>query len=153
MAAGPGEAGPGGVTTQQKLGAGALATVLAVLTLVLSSQSLPVIQFMFGELRVFAGLPLFGPVLVAAAVGTVAPFWLPHLLPASWPAHRTLRVTRLLGFCIALGMVAVRYPSAIGVQYGLFAGSLAYMGYTMASACLYRRLGHKPCSLREDGDK
>lgn len=136
------------MTTGQKVGAGALATVLAVLTLVLSSQSLPVIQFLFGELRTFAALPMFGPVMVAALVGTVAPFWLPHVLPACWPAHRTLRVTRLLGFGIAFVMVAARYPSAIGVQYGLFAGSAAYMGYTMASAGLYRLLGHKPPSLQ-----
>ena len=139
------------MTTSQRVGAGALATALAVLTLLLSSQSLPVIQFLFGELRTFAGLPLFGPVLIAAVVGTAVPFWLPHLLPPAWPAHKTLRVTRLLGFCIALGMVASRYPSAIGVQYGLFAGSLAYMGYTMASALLYRH-ARKPPSLCDGGD-
>ena len=139
------------VTTSEKVGAGALATVLAVLTLVMSSQSLPVLQFFFGEIRTFAGLPLFAPVLMAALVGTIVPFWLPHLLPATWPSHKTLRVTRLLGFCTALAMVASRYPSAIGVQYGLFAGSLAYMGYSMASALLYRHV-RKPASLCDAPD-
>lgn len=142
------------MTTGQKVGAGALATVLAVMTLVLSSQSLPVMQFLFGELRTFAGLPMFGPTVVAALVGTIAPFWLPHLLPGSWPPNKTLRVTRLLGFGISMVMVAARYPSAIGVQYGLFAGSLAYMGYTMASTFVYQCIGRKPASLQgspEDG--
>lgn len=133
---------------QKAVGAGALATVLAVLTLLLSSQSLPVIQFLFGELRAFAALPLFGPVTIAMVVGAVAPGWLPHFLPDCWPAHRTKRVTRLLGFGIAFVMVVCRYPSLIGLQYGLFAGSGAYMLWTMLASFIYRTAPHvQPPSL------
>lgn len=140
--------------SQKAVGAGIGVSLLAVLTLVLSSQSLPVIQFLFGELRAFAALPLFGPVVVAMVVGAISPAWLPHVLPESWPAHRTKRVTRLLGFCIAFGMVTVRYPSAIGLQYGLFAGSGAYMLWTMGASFFYRTVPKaEPPSLKaDDGD-
>lgn len=127
------------MTSGQKAGT-TLAGVLAVLTLVLASQSLPVIQFLFGEFRAFATLPLFGPVLVAVIVGSIAPAWLPHALPSSWPSHRTKRVTRLLGFCIAFAMVVVRYPSLIGLQYALFAGSGAYMLWTVGAGFYYRHM-------------
>lgn len=118
------------------------AGVLAVLTLLLASQSLPVIQFLVGELKVFAALPLFAPIVIAAIVGAIAPAWLPHMLPASWPPHRTKRVTRLLACGIAFVMVIWRYPSAIGFQYGLFAASMAYVVWTMLSGYVYRKMPH-----------
>jgi len=101
------------MTTGQKAGAGIGVTVLAILTLVLSSQALPFFQWAWGELKLLAALPLFGPTLVASIVGGIAPAWLPHFLP-----HRTMRATRLLGFGGAFLMVTWRYPSAIGIQCG-----------------------------------
>lgn len=137
------------MTTGQKTSAGIGVTILAVLTLVLSSQSLPVIQWIFGEFKVLAGLPLFAPTTIAMLVGAGAPAWLPHVLPPCWPAHRTMRVTRLLGFGIAFVMVFWRYPSAIGFQYGLFAGTGAYVTWTMASSFYYRlRPQAQPESLK-----
>lgn len=138
------------MTDGQKTGT-TLATVLAVLALVMGSQSLPFLQWVFGEFKVMAGLPLFAPVTIAVVVGAAAPAWLPHVLPATWPAHRTKRVTRLLGFGIAFVMVAARYPSAIGLQYGLFAGTGAYVLWTMVSSFVYRTLPQtKPKSLDDD---
>jgi hypothetical protein len=138
------------MTPPQKTGT-ALAGVIAVLTLLLASQSLPVLQFIFGELRTFANLPLFGPVVVAALVGAVAPSWLPHLVPSSWERHTTKRVTRLLGSSIAFLMVFWRYPNAIGAQYGLFAGTMAYVLYTMGSSLFYRHFPQaEPESMKTD---
>lgn len=138
------------MTNTQKTGT-ALAGLMAVLTLLLASQSLPVMQFLFGELRTFANLPLFGPVVVAALVGAVAPAWLPYLVPPSWERHVTKRVTRLLGFAISFGMVFWRYPNAIGAQYGLFAGSMAYMLWTMGSSLFYRHFPQaEPPSMKPD---
>lgn len=140
------------MTAGQKTGAGIGVTVLAVLTLVLSSQSLPVIQWLFGEAKTLFGLPLFAPTTIAMLVGAGAPAWLPHVLPAQWPAHRTMRVTRLLGFGIAFVMVFSRYPSALGAQYGLFAGTGAYALWTMGSSFVYRMRPHmQPPSLKDDG--
>lgn len=139
------------MTTPQKVGAGAGATVLAILALVLSSQALPFFQWIFGEFKVLAGLPLFMPTTIAMLVGAGAPAWLPHVLPPCWPAHRTMRVTRLLGFGIAFVMVFCRYPSAIGFQYGLFAGTGAYVLWTMAAGFYYRvRPQAQPESLKGD---
>lgn len=138
------------MTTGQKTGT-ALAGVMAVLTLLMASQSLPVMQFLFGEVRTFASLPLFGPVAVAAIVGAVAPAWLPHLVPARWERHATKRVTRLLGFSVAFVMVFSRYPNAIGAQYGLFAGTAAYVLYTMGSSLFYRHFPKaEPPSMKPD---
>lgn len=138
------------MTTGQKASAGIGVTVLAVLTLVLSSQSLPVIQWMFAEIKLLFALPLFAPTVIAMLVGAGAPAWLPHVLPACWPAHRTMRVTRLLGFGIAFVMVFSRYQSAIGAQYGLFAGTGAYVLWTMASGFYYRMRPHsQPESLKD----
>ncbi|MEF3081879.1 hypothetical protein V3391_06585 [Luteimonas sp. SMYT11W] len=139
------------MTTQQKVGAGAGAILLAILTLVLSSQSLPFFQWVWAELKVLGALPLFAPTLMASIVGGFAPAWLPHFLPPHWPAHRTMRVTRLLGFGIASLMVICRYPSAIGIQYGLFAGTGAYVVWTIASGLFYRmRPNAQPESLKSD---
>lgn len=137
------------MTTPQKVGAGAGATILAILALVLSSQALPFFQWVFGEVKVMAGLPLFMPTAIAVFVGAVAGAWLPGFLPATWPAERTTRVTRLLASGVAFLMVACRYPSAIGVQYGLFAASGAYVLWTMASGYYYRmRPQAQPESLK-----
>lgn len=139
------------MTAQQKVGAGAGAILLAILTLVLSSQSLPFFQWVWTELKVLAALPLFAATVIAAIVGGFAPAWLPHTLPECWPAERTMRVTRLLGFGIASLMVVCRYPSAIGIQYGLFAGTGAYVVWTIASGAFYRmRPNAKPESLKGD---
>lgn len=139
------------MTTQQKVGAGAGAILLAVLSLVLSSQALPFFQWMWAELKLLAALPLFAPTVIASIVGGVAPAWLPHILPRCWPAHRTMRVTRLLGFGIAFVMVACRYPSAVGIQYGLFAGTGAYVVWTVGSGLFYRMRPHaQPESLKGD---
>lgn len=138
------------MTNGQK-GGTALAGLGAVLTLVLASQSLPAVQFLFGEIRTFASLPLFGPVVVAAVVGAVAPAWLPHLVPPSWARHTTKRVTRLLGFSIAFVMVFWRYPSPVGAQYGLFAGTAAYVLYTIGSSLFYRHFPQaEPPSMKPD---
>lgn len=138
------------MTNGQKSGT-ALAGVGAVLTLLLASQSLPVLQFLLGELRLFASLPLFGPVVVAAVVGAVAPSWLPYLVPPAWERHTTKRVTRLLGFCIAFAMVICRYPNAVGAQYGLFAGTMSYVLYTMGSSMFYRHFPKaEPESMKPD---
>jgi hypothetical protein len=135
------------VTTAQKTGT-ALATALAILTVVLGSQSLPVIKFLFGELRAVLALPLTVPVMVAVIVGAVSMSWLPHLLPRTWPAHRTKRVTRLLGFATAFLMIVSRYPNAIGIQFGLFAGTGAYVLWTVVAGFVYRALPQtKPESL------
>lgn len=139
------------MTSGQKTTATVGVGLIAVLTLLLSSQSLPVLEFLFGQIRVLAGLPLFGPVVIAAAVGAIAPAWLPHALPASWERHTTKRVTRLMAVSIAFLMVFWRYPNAVGAMYGLFAGSLAYVLYTMGSSLFYRHFPDaEPCSLRPD---
>lgn len=139
------------MTSGQKTGAGIGVTALAILTLVLSSQSLPVIQWAIAEVKLLFALPLFAPTLIAMLVGAGAPAWLPHVLPSCWPAHRTMRVTRLLGFGIAFVMVFSRYPSAIGAQYGLFAGTGAYVLWTMGSGFYYRmRPQAQPDSLKGD---
>lgn len=138
------------MTNGQK-GGTALAGVGAVLAILLASQSLPAVQFLFGEIRTFASLPLFGPVVVAALVGAVAPAWLPYLVPTNWARHTTKRVTRLLGCSIAFVMVISRYPNAVGAQYGLFAGTMAYVLYTMGSSLFYRHFPKaEPESMKPD---
>lgn len=138
------------MTTGQRVGAGALATVLAVLTLLLSSQSLPVMQFLFGEFRAFASLPLFDDVAIAVFVGAVTPAWLPYLLPARWPAHQTRRATCLLGFGAAFLTVVITYRNLIGLQYGAFSGSGAVMLYLLGSDWYYGRYPDKrPASLQD----
>lgn len=138
------------MTGSQK-GGTVLASLMAVMTLVMASQSQPALQFIFGEFRTFASLPLFGPVAVAAIVGAVAPAWMPHLVPAKWERHATKRVTRLLGFSVAFVMVYSRYPSAIGAQYGLFAGTAAYVLYTIGSSLFYRHFPDiEPKSMKDD---
>ena len=125
--------------------------LMAILTLLVSTQGLQFVQWVFGELKVVAGLPLFVPVTLAMIVGAIAPAWVPHLLPPSWPRAATLRVTRLLGFGIAFVMLVARYPSAIGVQYGLFAGSGSYMLWTVGQNLLYRWMPHlKPPALVDE---
>ena len=132
-------------------GAGGLAVALALGTLLVSTQGLAFLQWAFGEVKIITGLPLFMPVTQAMVIGAIAPAWLPHLLPGSWPRAQTLRVTRLLGFAIAFVLVAARYPSAVGVQYGLFAGSGAYMLWTIGTNFLYRWVpGLKPTSLVDE---
>ncbi|MCD9096178.1 hypothetical protein [Luteimonas fraxinea] len=139
------------MTAQQKVGAGAGAILLAILTLVLSSQSLPFMQWMWAEVKLIWALPLFAPTVFAILVGAGAPAWLPHALPPCWPAHRTMRVTRLLGFAIAFLMVVSRYRSAVGIQYGLFAGTGAYVVWTIGSGLFYRMRPHaQPESLKGD---
>lgn len=136
-----------GKRTAAGLGVG----VMAVLTLMVSTQGLAFLKWVFGEFKVIAGLPLFMPVTVAMVVGAIAPAWVPHLLPPTWPRAATLRVTRLLGFAIAFLMLAYRYPSAIGVQYGLFAGSGSYMLWTVGQNLLYRWFPHlKPPALVDE---
>jgi hypothetical protein len=129
--------------------------LMAVLTLLVSTQGLEFLRWFMGEFKVLFGLPLFMPLTIAVMVGAAAPSWLPHLLPESWPPNRTKRVTRLLGFCIAFGMIVVRYPSVIGVQYGLFAGTGAYFVWTVVSGWIYWLWPKaKPSSLeppRDDG--
>lgn len=138
------------MTGSQKTGT-ALAGVLAVMTLLLASQSLPVMQFLFGQVRTFASLPLFGPVTVAVLVGAIAPAWLPHVLPSSWPVHKVKRITRLSGFTIGFLVVFWRYPNAVGFQYGLFAGSGAYMVWTVVSGFVYRHAPKvEPPSMKPD---
>lgn len=135
------------MTTTQKTGT-LLATVLAILTLVMGSQSLPFLQWLFGEMKTVMSLPLFAPLCIAVGVGAGAPAWLPYALPSSWPAHRTKRVTRLLGFLIAFGMMVVNYPNAVGVQYGLFAGTGSYVLWTVVSGFIYNNLPKtKPASM------
>lgn len=140
------------MTDSQKNGT-FMVSLLAVLTLVMGSQSLPFLQWLFGELKTVAGLPLFAPVTLAVIVGAGAPAWLPYALPPSWPAHRTKRVTRLLGFLIAFAMMAVQYRNAVGVQYGLFAGTGSYVLWTVVSGFIYNRLpSTKPASLDDSSD-
>ena len=140
------------MTGAQKTGT-LLATVLAILTLVMGSQSLPFLQWLFGELEEVVRLPLFAPLSIAVVVGACAPAWLPYALPESWPAHRTKRVTRLLGFLIAFAMIVVNYPSPVGIQYGLFAGTGSYVLWTVVSGFIYNNLPKtKPASLDENPD-
>lgn len=131
------------------------AAILAVLTLFVSTQGLEFARWALGEFKVVFGLPMFVPLTTAVIVGAGAPAWLPYMLPESWPPNRTKRVTRLLGFCIAFGMVVVRYPSPAGLQFGLFAGTGAYMVWTVVSGFIYQRWPKaKPSSLeppRNDG--
>ena len=138
------------MTTGTKV-AGVGVGLMAIMTLLVSTQGLQFLQWAFGELKVVAGLPLFVPVTLAMIVGAIAPAWVPHLLPPSWPRAATLRVTRLLGFGIAFVMLVARYPSAIGVQYGLFAGSGSYMLWTVGQNLLYRWVpGLKPLALIDE---
>lgn len=138
------------MTTSGKV-AGVGVGLMAVLTLLVSTQGLAFLQWALGEFKIIAGLPLFMPVTLAMIVGAIAPAWLPHVLPPTWPRAATMRVTRLLGFGIAFLMVAARYPSAIGVQYGLFAGSGSFMLWTIGQNWLYRRMPHlKPAALVDE---
>lgn len=127
-----------------------LASVLAILTLVMGSQSLPFLQWLFSEAKQVFTLPLFAPLSIAVIVGACAPAWLPYALPSTWPAHRTKRVTRLLGFLIAFSMMVVQYRNAVGVQYGLFAGTGSYVLWTVVSGFVYNHLPRtKPESLED----
>ncbi|HEY1034620.1 MAG TPA: hypothetical protein VGE09_06535 [Pseudoxanthomonas sp.] len=141
--------------TEKKATATLGAGFLAVLTLLLTTQGLEFMRWGMVEFKVMFGLPMFMPLTVAVVTGAFAPAWLPHALPESWPPNRTKRVTRLLGFCIAFGMIVVRYPHVVGVQYGLFAGTGAYMLWTVGSGLVYARWPKaKPSSLeppRDDG--
>lgn len=137
------------MTFDSKTGA-ILTTILAILTLLLGTQSLIFFQWLFGEFHVLFGLPLFEPVLLAVIVGAIVPAWLPHALPQNWPAYRTKRVTRLLGFWVAFFMVVIPYRSMVGVQYGLFAGTGSYALWTAISNMVYRHFPQtKPDSLSE----
>src|SRR5690606_35179059 len=51
-------------TGQKAAGAGFLAIALSVLGVVFAPQALPVLQFVFGKLELFAKLPLFDDVLL-----------------------------------------------------------------------------------------
>lgn len=136
------------MSSGQKVSAGA--TMLAVLGLLLGSQALPAVKFLFGEFRAFASLPLFDDVAIAVFVGAVTPAWLPYVLPRSWPAHQTRRVTCLLGFGVSFLGVVVTYPSLIGLQYGMFSGSGAVMLYLLGSDWYYSRYPDKaPASLQD----
>lgn len=137
------------MTTGEKTGT-LLASVLAILTLVMGSQSLPFLQWLFSEAKQVFTLPLFAPLSIAVIVGACAPAWLPYALPSTWPAHRTKRVTRLLGFLIAFSMMVVQYRNAVGVQYGLFAGTGSYVLWTVVSGFVYNHLPRtKPESLED----
>ena len=127
--------------------------LMAALTLIISAQGLSFLQWLVGEFKVLAGLPLFLPLTIAVVVGAVAPAWLPHVLPQKWPPNRTKRITRLMSFMIAFAMVTWRYPSALGMQYGLFAGTGAYMLWTVVSGFIYERWPNaKPPSLEPPRD-
>lgn len=140
------------MTSPQKVGAGAGAIILAILTLVLGAQSLPVLQWLFGEVKLMAALPMFGPTAMAAVVGVFAQLWFPYMLPATWEPHKTKRVVRLLGFSLPLLMVFWRYPNAVGFQYGIFAGAVSYMLWTVLAGLMCRVAPDKqPESLKSDG--
>lgn len=131
--------------------AGWLAGALAIMTVLVSSQGLQVMQWLAEELRKLTGLPLFMPVVVAVFVGSVLSAWLPHLAPPKWSRARTLRVTRMLGCASAFSMVLWRYPSAVGFQYGLFAMAGSYMVWTMSQNFMYQRFPQlKPAALYDD---
>jgi hypothetical protein len=127
--------------------------LMAVLTLFISAQGLSFLQWLVGEFKNLAGLPLFLPLAIAVVVGAAAPAWLPHALPQTWSPNRTKRITRMLSFMIAFAMIATRYRSIVGVQYGLFAGTGAYMLWTVASGFIYERWPNaKPPSLEPPRD-
>lgn len=137
--------------TDRAKSAGWLAGALAILTVMVSSQGLQVMQWLAEELRGLTGLPLFMPVVTAVFVGAVLSAWLPHLAPAEWPRARTLRVTRMLGCASAFAMVLWRYPSAVGFQYALFAMAGSYMVWTMSQNFMYARFPQlKPAALYDD---
>ncbi|MEN1941025.1 hypothetical protein WCE39_08020 [Luteimonas sp. MJ174] len=137
------------MTAQKTAAVGAGVIVMALISLLGSTQFLEFSRWVVGELRIFWQLPLFGAVVVATMVGAVAPAWLPHLLPDSWPRPLTLRVTRLLASGIALVMVASQYRSLVGLQYACFAATGAYVLWTIGSNCIYQRFPDlQPASLR-----
>ncbi len=137
------------MSTGQKVGFGA--TVLAVLGLLLGAQALPAVKFIFGEFRAFVSLPLFDDVAIAVFVGAALPAWLPYILPPSWPAHQTRRVTCFLSFGIAFLTVVLTYRNLIGLQYGMFAGSGAVMVYLLGSDWYYSRNPRKAPASLQDG--
>lgn len=124
------------MTNGQRAGAGV--TVMALMTLVLSAQGLPALQYIFGEIKLLAELPLFDDVLIAILLGTFAPAWMPYALPASWPRHVTKRVTRLMACSIAFLAVFGLFPSLRGAQYGAFAATSSYMLWTVLATWVYR---------------
>lgn len=136
------------MTAPQKVGAGVGAFVLAALGILFGAGAaphlLPMLQFLAGEARGFVGLPLFDDVVISVFVGAVLPAWMPYVLPPAWPAHRTRRVTCLLGFGVAFLMVVTTYRNLIGLQYGMFAGSGAVMVYLLVADWYY---GRHPCKV------
>lgn len=137
----------------QKVGLGA--TLLAALGILFAQGAaphlLPLTQFLFEQAAIFAALPMFDDVLIAMFCGVAASVWLPHLLPASWPAARTRRVTSLLAFAVAFMIVVSTYRNLIGLQYGLFAGSSAVMVSLLGIDWYYSRARcRRPGSLEDE---
>ncbi len=118
---------------------GVAAGIVAILTILASTQGLKLVELVVGSISGMFMLPLFAPVLMAIFVGVACCAWLPHMLPEGWTRKRTLTLTRLLGGTCAFVLVFSRYPSAVGAQYGMFAAAGAYMVWTMAQGFLYER--------------
>lgn len=137
------------MTAEKTAAVGAGVIVMALISLLGSTQFLEFARWIVGELRIFWELPLFGAVVIATLIGAVAPAWLPHMLPDSWPRPLTLRVTRLLASGIALVMVASQYRSLVGLQYACFAATGAYVLWTVGSNYVYQKFpALQPGSLR-----
>lgn len=137
------------MTAEKTAAVGAGVIVMALISLLGSTQFLEFARWLVGELRIFWQLPLFGAVVTATLIGAVAPAWLPYMLPDSWPRPMTLRVTRLLASGIALVMVASQYRSMVGLQYACFAATGAYVLWTVGSNYLYQRFPSlQPGSLK-----
>ncbi len=138
-------------SSETRAAAGIGAIGLAVITLLGSAQFLDFMRWVLGELKVVAALPLFWAVAVAVFVGATVPAVLPYFLPNTWPRACTMRVTRGLASGTAGVMIVSQYPSAVGVQYALFAASGSYVLWTIASNFVYSRWPHlKPPSLVDE---
>ena len=130
---------------------GWLAAVLAILTLLLSTQGLGFLQWAQDALLAVIMLPMFIPVSMAVFVGAAMSSALPHFAPDSWSRRRTMAWTRVIAGFSAFFMVAFRHPTPIGIQYGIFAASGAYMVWTIAQNSLYEKYPDlRPHSLDED---
>ena len=154
----PADAGRGGAL--QSLGAGIGEGFGKTM---LGAQALPAVKFIFGEFHAFVSLPLFDDVAIAVFVGAALPAWLPYILPPSWPAHQTRRVTCFLSFGIAFLTVVLVLLRIFGLGpalpfeallcgAGLESGTAHHATTSPISSSTHCRASRSstPCSMAHD---
>lgn len=84
-------------------------------------------------------LPQFEAWLLAVAVGVAAASSVPYFLPPDFSEHRTERMTRLVCFVLSFSCGTMLQPTALGIQYALFAALAAPTLWTCISRTTYKQ--------------